>query len=76
VTLNNNERGADYNLIATPATWQDVSNDVNGPIDLPSNHVRYGLVRDTGTDATPIPQYLTRTRPTDPSTVPQQSTVT
>jgi hypothetical protein len=75
VTLNNNERGADYNLIATPASWQEVSDDVNGPIDLPSNHVRYGLVRDTGNDATPIPQYLTRSRPADPTTVPQQSKV-
>jgi RNA polymerase sigma factor (sigma-70 family) len=75
VTLNNNERGADYNLIANPSTWQEISNDVNQLIDLPSNHVRYGLVRDTGNDGAPIPQYLTRTRPTDPATVPQHSTL-
>jgi hypothetical protein len=43
----------------------------------PDGHgiVRYGLVRDTGTDAAPVPQYLTRSTPANVATVPQHSQV-
>ncbi|WP_030437226.1 hypothetical protein [Actinoplanes subtropicus] len=34
--------------------------------------IRYGLVRDPGTDACPVPQYATRAN-ADPLTVPQRS---
>ncbi|MGW2745640.1 hypothetical protein [Streptomyces sp. NPDC001450] len=37
--------------------------------------IRYGLVRDDGKDSAPVPQYVTRTTPTDPATVPQRSRV-
>jgi hypothetical protein len=63
VTLTNNERGADYNITATPVTWDQVTADITTPppADPASKGwVRYGLVRDTGDDAAPVPQYLTR----------------
>ncbi|GEC06448.1 hypothetical protein SSP24_41030 [Streptomyces spinoverrucosus] len=73
VTLTVNERGADYGLSVFPSTWDDVTEDINhGP---PDGATRYGLVRDTGRDDTPVPQYVTRARPTDPATVPQRSRV-
>lgn len=37
--------------------------------------IRYGLVRDTGKDTAPVPQYVTRETPTDPATVAQRSRV-
>ncbi|MBG0852165.1 sigma-70 family RNA polymerase sigma factor [Streptomyces spinoverrucosus] len=73
VTLTVNERGADYGLSVFPSTWDDVNEDVNyGP---PDGAIRYGLVRDTGEDDAPVPQYVTRDRPADPATVPQRSRV-
>ncbi|MER5428727.1 sigma-70 family RNA polymerase sigma factor [Streptomyces sp. NPDC002588] len=73
VTLTVNERGADYGLNVFPTTWDKVEDDVtSGP---PQGARRYGLVRDTGTDDTPVPQYLTRATPSDPATVAQRSEV-
>ena len=73
VTLHENEGAADYNITATPVTWADVTADINTP--APAKAVRYGIVRDTGDDRAPVPQYLTRQNPTDPATVPQTSYV-
>ncbi|MFF3330052.1 sigma-70 family RNA polymerase sigma factor [Streptomyces sp. NPDC002888] len=73
VTLTVNERGADYGLNVFPTTWDKVEEDVlSGP---PEGARRYGLVRDTGDDDTPVPQYVTRATPADPATVPQRSRV-
>ncbi|GAA0322745.1 sigma-70 family RNA polymerase sigma factor [Streptomyces turgidiscabies] len=73
VTLTVNERGADYGLNVFPTTWDDVEKDVtSGP---PEGAIRYGLVRDTGKDDTPVPQYVTRDTPADPATVAQESHV-
>ncbi|MFJ4536496.1 RNA polymerase sigma factor [Streptomyces tibetensis] len=73
VTLTQNERGCDYGLIVFPTNRDAVVEDIGqGP---PQGAVRYGLVRDTGTDGAPVPQYLTRATPADPATVPQHSRV-
>ncbi|CAM5666459.1 RNA polymerase sigma factor [Streptomyces aurantiogriseus] len=73
VTLTVNERGADYGLNVFPSSWDAVEKDVlSGP---PEGAQRYGLVRDTGEDDTPVPQYVTRETPADPATVPQRSRV-
>lgn len=37
--------------------------------------LRYGLVRDTGHDNAPVPQYVTRSTPPEPRSVPQHSDV-
>ncbi|WP_371674381.1 sigma-70 family RNA polymerase sigma factor [Streptomyces sp. NBC_00289] len=71
VTLTVNERGADYGLAVFPSSWDAADKDVEtGPAQ---GAIRYGLVRDTGKDTAPVPQYATRTTPTDPATVPQRS---
>ncbi|WBB57726.1 sigma-70 family RNA polymerase sigma factor [Streptomyces sp. WMMC500] len=75
VTLNQNERGADYNLIIQPTTYEDVELDLRTAPDPQAGIVRYGLVRDTGDNRTPVPQYLTRSRPADPAEVPRDSEV-
>lgn len=74
VTLHENEGYADYNLSVTPYTWTQVTKDIDA---APDGHgiVRYGLVRDTGTDAAPVPQYLTRATPAKATDVPQRSQV-
>lgn len=73
VTLTVNERGADYGLSVFPTTWAAVEKDLTtGPAQ---GAIRYGLVRDTGKDSAPVPQYLTRATPADASTVPQRSRV-
>ncbi|MFI6934495.1 RNA polymerase sigma factor [Streptomyces sp. NPDC050287] len=73
VTLTVNERGADYGVSVFPTTWDAVRRDVTtGPAQ---GARRYGLVRDTGRDDTPVPQYATRANPADPATVPQLSRV-
>ncbi|MER6566541.1 sigma-70 family RNA polymerase sigma factor [Streptomyces sp. NPDC001093] len=73
VTLTQNERGADYGLSVFPTTWAAAEKDITtGPAQ---GARRYGLVRDTGRDDTPVPQYLTRATPADPATVPQRSRV-
>lgn len=71
VTLTQNERGCDYGVTVFPQNWNAVNEDImTGP---DQGVMRYGLVRDTGTDATPVPQYVTRGTPADPATVPQAS---
>jgi hypothetical protein len=73
VTLTVNERGADYGLSVFPSSWDAANKDIHhGP---PDGAIRYGLVRDTGGDDTPVPQYVTRSTPTDAATVPQESRV-
>ncbi|MCK8435968.1 sigma-70 family RNA polymerase sigma factor [Streptomyces sp. D2-8] len=73
VTLNQNERGCDYGIAVSTSNRDAVVKDVNeGPAD---GAIRYGLVRDTGTDGAPVPQYVTRATPADPATVPQRSRV-
>ncbi|WP_328753417.1 sigma-70 family RNA polymerase sigma factor [Streptomyces sp. NBC_00285] len=73
VTLTVNERGADYGLSVFPSTWDAAEKDITtGPAQ---GAKRYGLVRDTGKDDTPVPQYLTRSTPADPATVAQESRV-
>ncbi|TDC20598.1 hypothetical protein E1265_21470 [Streptomyces sp. 8K308] len=76
VTLANHERGSDYNLVVHPVTHADITADVNRAPGSAPDVVRHGLVRDTGDDSAPVPQYLTRDRPVDPVTeVPQQTRV-
>jgi len=78
VTLTNHERGADYNITATPKTWDEVTADITTPppADPASKGwVRYGIVRDTGNDGAPVPQYTTRAVTSDPAEVPQRSVV-
>ncbi|MFF8017160.1 sigma-70 family RNA polymerase sigma factor [Streptomyces sp. NPDC007929] len=73
VTLTQNERGCDYGLIVFPSDRDAVVEDIDhGP---PQGAIRYGLVRDTGTDSAPVPQYVTRATPADPATVAQRSRV-
>jgi hypothetical protein len=73
VTLNQNERGADYGVIVFPSTWDAAEKDVRtGP---GQGAIRYGQVRDDGKDTAPVPQYVTRGTPADPATVPQRSRV-
>ncbi|MFJ3512049.1 RNA polymerase sigma factor [Streptomyces luteogriseus] len=73
VTLTQNERGCDYGLTVFPTDRDAVVEDIGqGP---PQGAIRYGLVRDTGTDSAPVPQYVTRATPADPATVPQHSRV-
>ena len=68
VTLHQNERGADYNLYPHLRTWQQISDDLRNP-PADGGPLRYGLTRDDGTDACPVPQFLTRASPADPATV-------
>ncbi|WP_461083749.1 sigma-70 family RNA polymerase sigma factor [Streptomyces deserti] len=73
VTLTQQERGCDYGITVFPSSWEAVDQDINtGPAQ---GAIRYGLVRDTGTDAAPVPQYVTRGTSADPATVPQRSRV-
>ncbi|MFJ2557437.1 MULTISPECIES: RNA polymerase sigma factor [unclassified Streptomyces] len=75
VTLHLNETEADYNLDILPLSWDAVSADLTTPPDggQDAPRSRYGLVRDTGRDSAPVPQYLTRARPEDPLTVQRDS---
>ena len=74
VTLTQNERGGDYGLTVFPSNRDAVTKDVmTGPAQ---GAIRYGLVRDTGEDTTPIPQYATHATPADPATVRQKSRLT
>lgn len=75
VTLHQNERGADYNLAVMPVGRESVTEDLLQPPDPAKALVRYGYVRDTGSDAAPVPQYVTRADPPDPADVPQRSRV-
>ncbi|WP_042405947.1 RNA polymerase sigma factor [Streptacidiphilus carbonis] len=71
VTLHLDQAGLRYSLIVAPSTWQAVNDDIDHAPDPAAGLVRYGLVRDTGDDAAPVPQYLTRSSPADPFSVPQ-----
>ncbi|MFG3517930.1 RNA polymerase sigma factor [Streptomyces bobili] len=73
VTLTQNERGADYGITVFPTTWQAADDDLRRGPD--QGVIRYGLVRDASDDSAPVPQYVTRTTPADPATVPQRSRV-
>ncbi|WP_433476163.1 hypothetical protein ACQPZP_03435 [Spirillospora sp. CA-142024] len=76
VTLTNHEQGADYNITATPVTWDEVTTDITTPRPADPARigwVRYGLVRDTGDDGAPVPQYATRQVTGDPARVAQNS---
>ncbi|MFD4555394.1 RNA polymerase sigma factor [Streptomyces sp. NPDC058469] len=75
VTLNLNLSGLKYALIVASCSRQNVSDDIrHAPSDDPGlGYVRYGIVRDTGDDAAPVPQYLTRGAPADPLAVAQLS---
>jgi RNA polymerase sigma factor (sigma-70 family) len=75
VTLHQNQGYAWADLIVQPMTWQQITTDIDTPPNLADNIERYGLVRDTGTDSAPVPQYLTRSDPADPADVPQHSDV-
>ncbi|MGW6734233.1 RNA polymerase sigma factor [Streptomyces sp. NPDC055013] len=73
VTLNQNERGADYGVIVFPSTWEAAEKDVRTGPD--QGAIRYGQVRDNGKETAPVPQYVTRGTPADPATVSQRSRV-
>ncbi|MDT9700526.1 sigma-70 family RNA polymerase sigma factor [Streptomyces sp. P17] len=73
VTLHVNERGASYGLTVMPTDWAAVDKDVHYGPD--QGAIRYGLVRDTGDDTAPVPQYVTRATPADPATVARRSRV-
>jgi RNA polymerase sigma factor (sigma-70 family) len=76
VSLTNQERGADYSVIVLALTRQQVVDDVSAPPPsdpAASGWVRYGVVRDTGDDGAPVPQYVTREATIDPAKVPQAS---
>ena len=73
VTLVQNERGADYGVSVFPSSRTAVEEDVNRGPD--QGALRHGLVRDNGTDTTPVPQYVTRETPEDAATVAQRSQV-
>ncbi|WP_442814490.1 RNA polymerase sigma factor [Streptomyces sp. NBC_01808] len=75
VTLHQNETGEDYNVFVQPTDHASVLRDLHTAPDPATGIVRYGLVRDTGDNRTPVPQYLTRARPADPATVLQRSRV-
>jgi len=72
-TFTSNERGADYNLYVHIVTRTEADNDIRTPPGATDGPIRYGLTRDDGTDACPVPQYATRTTPKDPATVAQHS---
>jgi len=76
VTLHQNQGFAWADLDVQPTTWQQITTDIDTPPDLAADIERYGLVRDTGTDSAPVPQYLTRADPADPADVPQHSDIT
>ncbi|MEX1654639.1 sigma-70 family RNA polymerase sigma factor [Streptomyces pseudovenezuelae] len=73
VTLTVNESGADYGLSVFPSSWDAAEKDITTGPD--QGATRYGLVRDTGRDDTPVPQYATRSTPADAATVAQRSRV-
>jgi RNA polymerase sigma factor (sigma-70 family) len=73
VNLTVNERGADYGLSVFPSSRDAVEKDITTGPD--QGVTRYGLVRDTGRDDAPVPQYVTRSTPVDAATVVQRSRV-
>jgi RNA polymerase sigma factor (sigma-70 family) len=75
VTLHENEGWDDYNLGITPVTHAQIVGDIDTRPGTSEGVLRYGLVRDTGTDAAPVPQYLTRKVLPNLAPVPQESRV-
>jgi RNA polymerase sigma factor (sigma-70 family) len=75
VVLHQNQGWAEAGFIVQDMSWQQVSDDVHMTPGNPSWVLRYGVIRDTGTDTAPVPQYVTRAEPTDPATVSQKSVV-
>jgi hypothetical protein len=72
VTLTQRESGGDYNLYVHLVDRQTIIDDLNtAPAD--NGPIRYGLTRDPGTDACPVPQFLTRDP--DPAAARRQSSV-
>lgn len=79
VTLNSTSHSnAPYSLEISSATWQNVHDDLATPPSpsVSQSAVRYGIVRDAGCDAAPVPQYLTRATPPDPTTVRRDTDLT
>jgi len=72
VTLTSTERGADYNLYVHVVDRKSIDDDLRAAPVPGKFPIRYGLVRDPGTDACPVPQYVTRAK-ADPATVAQRS---
>lgn len=75
VTLHDTENAIDYDLSVTPTTASDIDSALSSTSGL---FVRYGIVRDTGNNTAPVPQYVTRAHPTDYpgySSVAQQSSL-
>lgn len=75
VVLHQNQGWASAGLIVQAMTWQQITDDVDMAPGSPSWALRYGLIRDTGSDTAPVPQYVTRSDPGDPASVPQHSEV-
>jgi hypothetical protein len=78
VTLHNLQGKADYHLGVAPTTAAAIDADLRTAPGSAVDRVRFGIVRDTGTDAAPVPQYLTRKKLTataDLLAVPQHSSV-
>ena len=71
VTFTQRESGGDYNIYLHLVDRQTITADITTAPG--GDQVRYGLTRDTGTDAAPVPQYVTRS--TDPAKVVQKSNV-
>lgn len=76
VTYTSNERGADYNLYVHIVDRASIDADLRTPPGGPQGPIRYGLLRDDGTDACPVPQYATRSAFKDTAAVRPQSDLT
>ncbi|WP_221328232.1 RNA polymerase sigma factor [Actinoplanes sp. L3-i22] len=72
VTLTQRESGGDYNLYVHLVDRQTIVDDIT-TAPAAGGAVRYGLTRDTGTDAAPVPQFVTRGA--DPALARRQSRV-
>jgi hypothetical protein len=75
VVLHQNQGWAEAGYIVQAMSWQQIDDDVNMAPGDPGWVLRYGVVRDTGTDTAPVPQYVTRGTPSDPAGVAQRSAV-
>ena len=70
VVLHQNQGWAEAGFIVQDMSWQQITDDVQMTPGNSSWVLRYGVIRDTGTDAAPVPQYVTRGNPSDPANVP------
>jgi len=75
VVLHQNQGWAEAGFIVEPTTSQQITTDVNTAPGSAGWVLRFGLVRDTGNDEAPVPQYVTRGNPSNPADVPQHSEV-